>query len=302
MRIDDVIDSYVEQSSTEQSILLLKVLACREQGGLGYTLRLFNPRVDIDGWEFDHRAKVIYLDTSSVFSKYSARELAETLLESIETEIAESRATLLARVGWGTGKVVLGVVEAGVGLVGIVVPEPGTTVAGVVVFSLGANTIADGFSQLAGANKGHGYNILSELAGSAGAGLADLAGADRQVGKMVGKGVFLVSSVALGSLGSIRILKIPNQTFLRMGVGGQPGGVQVGRLDLLYGSYRAKDGMTVLSITNNANKSILRFVTHDGRLLVNGRIFGVQRVLRHESSPREIIKGLLKLLVHGAKS
>lgn len=55
----------------------------------------------------------------------------------------------------------LGVVETDVGFVGIVVPEPGTT-AGVVVFSLGVNSIADGFSQLAGANKGHGYNILSE--------------------------------------------------------------------------------------------------------------------------------------------
>jgi hypothetical protein len=48
-------------------------------------------------------------------------------------------------------------------------------------------------------------------------------------------------------------------------------------------------------------KSILRFVTHNGRLVVNGRIIGVQRVLKHESNAREIIKGLLKLLAHGAK-
>jgi hypothetical protein len=34
---------------------------------------------------------------------------------------------------------------------------------------------------------------------------------------------------------------------------------------------------------------------------VNGRIIGVQRVLKHESNAREIIKGLLKLLAHGAK-
>jgi len=71
--------------------------------------------------------------------------------------------------------------------------------------------------------------------------------------------------------------------------------------DLLYGSHRASDGLTILSINNNAKKSILRFVTHNGRLVVNGRIFGVSRVLRHEGSAKKIMKGLLKLLKHGAK-
>ena len=70
---------------------------------------------------------------------------------------------------------------------------------------------------------------------------------------------------------------------------------------MLYGSYRARDGLTIFSINNNAGQSILRFVTHNGRLLVNGRIHGVERVLRHEGSAREILKGLLKLLAHGAK-
>ena len=63
---------------------------------------------------------------------------------------------MTARIGWGTGKLLLGVVEVGTGLVGIIVPEPGTTVAGVLVFSLGANNVIEGFTQRAGANRGHG--------------------------------------------------------------------------------------------------------------------------------------------------
>jgi hypothetical protein len=70
---------------------------------------------------------------------------------------------------------------------------------------------------------------------------------------------------------------------------------------MLYGSYRARDGLTILSINNNAGQSFLRFVMHNGRLVVNGRIVGVERVLQHESDARTIIKGLLKLLAHGAK-
>jgi len=59
--------------------------------------------------------------------------------------------------------------------------------------------------------------------------------------------------------------------------------------------------MTILSINNNAGQSILRFVMHGGRLVVNGRIVGVQRVLQHETGARAILKGLLKLLAHGAR-
>jgi len=35
--------------------------------------------------------------------------------------------------------------------------------------------------------------------------------------------------------------------------------------------------------------------------MVNGRIVGTQRILQHEKNAREILKGLLKLLAHGAK-
>ncbi len=94
-----------------------------------------------------------------------------------------------------------------------------------------------------------------------------------------------------------------------MGVGGQRGGAMVGRVDLLYGSNRARDGMTVISINNNAGQSILRFVTHDGELIVNARIGKMfegskiiegQWLLRHSSSGKDILKGLLQLAWHGA--
>ena len=59
--------------------------------------------------------------------------------------------------------------------------------------------------------------------------------------------------------------------------------------------------MTILNINNNAGQSILRFVTHGGRLVVNGRIVGVSRVLSHEGDARVVLKGLLKLLAYGAR-
>ena len=94
--------------------------------------------------------------------------------------------------GWGTGKVLLGAVETTVGVIGIIVPEPGTTGAGVVVTVLGVNTVADGLSQLAGANKGHGYNILGEGAVAIGSATSRALGGDPQLGEAVGKGIFLV--------------------------------------------------------------------------------------------------------------
>lgn len=301
MIIDDIIDKFVDTYDEELSIMLLKCIALPEQGGLGYKLNFFDPWIDIDGYEIDQNLKIIHLDTEGIFSAYSASDVAESLKTALQVDIAKTHTSILERVGWGTGKVVLGVIEGGIGLVGIIVPEPGTTAGGIAVFTLGANTIVDGFSQLAGANKGHGYNILGEGVGAIGSGVASLTGSDPELGRAIGKGVFMVSSIAVGGFGSIRVLKVPGQTFLRTGLGGQAGGFAVGRLDLLYGSYRAKNGLTILSINNNAGQSILRFVTHSGKLIVNGRIVGVERVLKHEGSAREILKGLLKLITHGTK-
>lgn len=300
--IDKIIDYYVDNYSAELTLSLLKVIARPEQGGLGYTLALFNPVVDLDGWEIDHTTKVLQLDTEGIFSTYTVGDLANTLKETIETEFIESRASLLSRIGWGTGKVVIGVVETGIGLVGIVVPEPGTTVAGVGMVVLGTNTIGDGVSQLSGANQGNGYNLLGTAFGKVGGFGADLAGYDPIVGEQVGRGVFTIASIAFGSVGSIKILNVKSLSAIRLGVGGQPGGLQVGRLAMGYASNRAKDGMTILNISNNSGQWILRFVTHSGKLVVNGRIVGVQKILNHEGNWRLVAKGLLKLLAHGAKA
>lgn len=173
---------------------------------MGYKIKFFNPSINISGYEVDHNLKVIHLDTRGLFSEYSALEIAESLKSALQVEIAKTHAGLLERVGWGTGKVLLGVIEAGVGLIGIIVPEPSTTAGGIVVVALGANTAADGFSQLAGANRGHGYNILGEGVGAIGSGIGTLAGVDPELGRSIGKSVFAVTSIAVGSIGSIRIL------------------------------------------------------------------------------------------------
>lgn len=299
--ISRMISTFVDKYPLDLSVVLLQVLAYPSQGGRGFRVETFNPAIDMDGWEVDHTKKIIKIDRTGLVLNYSDADRAESLKHAIETEFLKTRATLLSRVGWGTSKVVLGVVEGAVGLVGIVVPEPGTTVGGAIMLGLGGNTIIDGFSQLSGANQGHGVNLLSEGFGHVGASIADLADLNREVGRDVGKGVFLISSIAAGSLASIKILRVPGKVSLKLGVGGQPGGIQLGRLDALYKSGRAKDGMTVLSVNNNSGQSILRFVTHGGQLVVNGRIVGIQRIMRHETNAKAIMKGLLKLLAHGAK-
>lgn len=301
--LDQVLDTFVSVHPIELSVVLLQLVADPEQGGRGYHIRFMNPMVDLDGWEVDHSRKLLLLDQTGLFSSYTNADHARHLREAIETEFLKTRATLLEQYGWGTGKVLLGVVETATGVIGIIVPEPTTTVAGVVAVGLGANTIADGISQLAGAGQGNGINLLSELAGQVGAKVSDLATLDPEVGRNVGKGVFLVSSIALGSVASLKILSAPGKSMVALGVGGRPGGLQLGRVNLLYSSERAKDGLTIMSITNNKGQSILRFVTHGGRLVVNGRIVGVEggNILKHETDAKVILKGLLKLMSHGAK-
>lgn len=301
--IDTVIDRFVDTNDPALSLSLLKALALPEHGGLGYRLVLIDPRFDLDGYEVSHARRSIGLDLRGLFGgDRNADELAGYLRDAVQVEILRTHTGLLARIGWGTGKVVLGVVEAGVGLIGILIPEPGTTVAGVAVFALGANTVVDGFTQLAGANRGEGYNILGGASGTLGGRAARLVGGDPRQGDAIGRTAFVVTSLAVGSVGSIRLLHVPGQAFARLGVHGRPGGATLGRIDMLYPSSRAGDGMTIFSISNNAGQSILRFVTHGGRLMVNGRIVGVRKVLQHETNVRAVLKGLLKLVVHGARA
>lgn len=299
--IDDIIDVFVDTYPEELSIVLLQIVAFQEQGGQGYSIQMFSPTIDMDGWEVDEEEKIIYLDNTGLFSNYTIADHAEHLKYAIETKFLKTRATLFSRYAWGTGKIVLGTVEVILGAVGVVVPEPGTTVGGVVLFTLGVNGVIDGISQISGANQGNGINLLGGGFAWTGEGIAKLSDIDPEIGREAGEMVFVISSIAVGSIASIKIIQAPGKAFFRLGVGGQPGGLQLGRLDMLYGSLRAKDGMTVLSINNNANKSILRFVIHSGKLTVNGRIFGVSKILKHETNAKEILKGLLKLLAHGKK-
>ncbi len=305
---DEIVDKYVDVYGEDAGLVLLKVLAHPSAGGEGYKVQQ-KAMVDVDGWEVDRVGKVITLDITSWGFTMGIAGLAENLHEAVETDILEVRMGFLPRLGWGSGKVLLGAVETVIGVIGIIVPEPGTTSAGVAVTILGVNTVGDGISQLVGANRSHGYNILGEASGALGSELARAVGNDPKFGEVIGKGIFLVSSVAVGSLGSIRILKIPGTAFTRLGVGGQWGGGVIGRVDLLYSSNRAKDGMTIININNNAGQSILRFVTHNGQLMANARIGKVftgskiiegQHVLRHATSGKDIVKGLLQLAWHGA--
>jgi hypothetical protein len=307
-KIEAALDYYVDHFSEQSTLMLLKALAYPSQGGFGYRIEMMNPLIDMDGYEVDENAKVIKLDRTGLLSSYHAPDLAKYLKDAIEIDVYGTRRSLMYRVGWGTGKVVLGAVETAVGVIGILVPEPGTTVGGVALTVLGANTVADGLSQLAGANSGEGFNPLAEGAGWAGSNIAGAMGGDPALGERIGEAGFYLGSLAVGTVGAIRILRVPGKPMLRMGVGGQPGGLSVGRVDLWYGipvqrALRGEQGaLTILSINNNQSQSILRFVIQFGRLYVNGRIVGVQKVLVHESNWRVVVKGLLKLLWHGAKT
>ena len=300
--VEEALDYFAAEYSETLNTALLQIMALPEQGGLGYRLTHSNMYFDMDGWSVRDDAKTIDLDVRGPFGGlHGARAVAERIKNCVQVHFLETHVSLLARIGWGTGKLVLGAVETAVGVVGIVVPEPGTTAGGVALVTLGTSTIGEAFTQYAGANQGRGYNFLEEGFAAAGSGLADLAGLDPNVGDQVGRGTFLVASVAIGTLGSYRVLHVQGRTAVRLGVGGMPGGVEVGRIQALYPNLNG-NGMTIFSIVNNNGKSIMRFVFQDGRLYANGRIYGVSNVLRHESDWRKITAGLLKLLWHGAKS
>ncbi|HAV1239825.1 TPA: hypothetical protein JGU28_004625 [Salmonella enterica] len=299
--IDSIIDKFADDYSAELLLVLLQIVALPEQGGRGYHIEINNPYIDMDGWDVDHENKTIYIDQTGIITNYDISDYVESLKEAIETEFLGTRMGLLPRILWGTGKVILAVVEGIVGVIGILVPEPGTTIAGIACVVLASNNLVDGVTQLAGTNQGNGVNLLGEAAGWSGAKIAGFFNIDPATGYGAGKVMFAVTSLAVGSIASIKILIIPGRAIIGSGAGGQPGGYYLGRLSGLYQSTRAGDGMTILNIENNAGQSILRFVTHGGKLVVNGRIVGAERVLKHSGDAKEILKGLIKLLLHGAK-
>ena len=299
--IDRIVNHFVDNNSEDLSIALLQAVAPKDSGGLGHSIVL-KRMIDMDGYEYSATSGTITLDSSYFMGDMSIADMSGNLREALQVKILKTHASLGSRVGWGTVNVLVGVVETSVGFIGIIVPEPGTTVAGAAVFTLGVNSITDGFTQLAGVNNGHGFNPLATGAGAIGGKIAVATGHDKALGEAIGRNVFAVTSVAVGTVGSIKILRVPGKQFLRAGVGGMPGGATVGRVDMMYGSLRAGDGMTIFNISNNSGQYILRLVTHGGKLMVNGRIVGVSRVLDHATSGKEILKGLIKLCIHGAKA
>ena len=102
-RVEKIIDTYVDEYSQELVLSLLKVVSLPEQGGLGYAVQTFNPKIEFDGWEVNHERKTIYLDTSGIFSSNSIKEMSNSLKEAIETEFIKSRATLFIENRMGNG-------------------------------------------------------------------------------------------------------------------------------------------------------------------------------------------------------
>jgi hypothetical protein len=298
--IEAVLDAFVDRHGDELSLLLLKTLAYPSQGGDGYRIEIGELTLDMDHWDVDRDGKLIRLDLTGWFSERSAEDLSDVLKDALEVGVLERRLSLAARIGWGSAKLVLGLVETAVGVVGIIVPVPGTTVAGVAVTVLGVSTIGEALSQFAGTNNGNGTNVLEESIAWTTSRAFELGGGDAELGDQLGRIGFTVTSIAVGSVGMLRILRVPGTAASRWITVGVP---HSGRVGVAIPSMNtAGGGMTVFSINNNAGQSILRFVTQNGALHVNGRIIGVSNVLRHEHDWRVVCKGLLKLLWHGAKA
>jgi len=72
-------------------------------------------------------------------------------------------------------------------------------------------------------------------------------------------------------------------------------GVEVGKVTMVYPSNRA------INISNYSGQFIFRFVTHNSKLVVNGRIVEGSKFLMHKGNWKVVVKGLLKLLAYGAK-
>lgn len=107
---DEIVEKYVDTYGEDAGLVLLKVLADTSAGGDGYKVQM-KAMVDADGWEVDTAGKLITLDTTNWGFTMGVADLAENLNEAVETEILKVRMGLLPRLGWGTGKVLLGSAE-----------------------------------------------------------------------------------------------------------------------------------------------------------------------------------------------
>ena len=75
-------------------------------------------------------------------------------------------------------------------------------------------------------------------------------------------------------------------------------GFTVGRLQPMY---KLTSGRVFVNVTNNSNQWFLRIQHVDDFLVVNGRIIDVKKWHRVKN-PSEIMKMVVKLILHGAKS
>lgn len=311
--LEDVIDAYIDRADEEGVTLLLKALAHPSQGGLGYRLEKIDRSIDLDGYDFDRRGKVIALDVRSTFSRYTAEDMAGALKDALEVHVFGLRQSLIFSRVVGTGKILFGLVDTVVGTIGILIPEPSSTVAGAALFVLGVNTVSDGISQLFGANRGLGFNVLGESAAWAGAKVAEAFGGDPVLGARLAYAGILVATVGFGRFATLKILYAPGTRSVYSL--GPTSGIHLGRLklgegDSLQHAIAGQGALTVFAIRSNNNQDILSFVLQSvaggfARLVVNGRLVGPAggiTLLHNERRWREIAKGLAKLLVHGAKT
>ncbi|MEA3438387.1 MAG: hypothetical protein U9R43_18125 [Thermodesulfobacteriota bacterium] len=79
-----MISTFVDKYPLDLSVVLLQVLAYPSQGGRGFRVEMFNPIIDMDGWEVDHTKKIIKIDRTGLVSNYSDADRAESLKHAIE--------------------------------------------------------------------------------------------------------------------------------------------------------------------------------------------------------------------------
>jgi len=303
--MDGLVDAYQKRYGDEDLAQLMAVVSPKnDRAGLGY--KITSASHYMDRYDINHETKTIVLDYDQAFSTFTNDNAAEALHDAI-SDIArhiafenESFWGAVGRIAMGTGLTVLGGVETVIGVVGIIVPEPATTAAGVAVTTVGLATAGEGVSMIFGANYGSGYNFLEEGFASVG----DLVGGDS--GESLARTTFLIVNIFVSIGGTIKILKVPNQSFIASGhlhgVGANMkianvvgDGFTVGRLQLMY---KLPSGKVFVNITNNSNQWIIRLQQINGQVVINGRVIGVDKWHRLQN-PSEILKMITKLIIHG---
>jgi hypothetical protein len=292
--LDGLIDAYADRYGFEE---LAKVLYVLGSEGQGY--RIEKADFHLSDWEVDHAAKTIRINESEVFSTRTNAEAAETLKRIIEKEFEgkENFWDVAWRLTKGTGKTVFGVADVVVGVIGIIIPEPATTAGGVLLVAFGTSMTVEGVTRVFRLNHGEGYNPLEEGFAAVG----KFTGGSQ--GEEGARWAFALANLAVSLGATYKVLKVPGKAFVYKGTYTGAGfgryysdGFTVGRLQLNYGMRSG--GKVILNAVNNSNGWIFRFQNIAGRILMNGRIIGVNNT-HHAKNALEMLKVLVKLAVHG---